>query len=94
MAVGFQREDTVDSLRRERARLLNAIDHLLRSNAVLENELRSQSDSDLRDAVGENAVVIAKYRTKVAELEDEIEALEPGTRASMMGLPDGAAVYI
>ena len=39
----------------------------------------------------ENAVVIAKYRTKVAELEDEIEALEPGTRASMMGLPDGGA---
>ena len=52
MAVGFKPADTVQQLHQERLRLLNAVDHLQQSNAALEEESRSDSDPELREALG------------------------------------------
>lgn len=57
----------------ERDRLLNAVLHLERSNGELKEFIKeSGHDPDLRQAVGENIVVIAKYKGQIEQLEQEI----------------------
>ncbi|KAJ1463163.1 hypothetical protein M885DRAFT_610181 [Pelagophyceae sp. CCMP2097] len=48
----------------------NQIKHLVRSNAELEEFMRENGhDKDLRDAVGENIVVIARKRAELGSLQ-------------------------
>ncbi|GMH33015.1 hypothetical protein BSKO_00849 [Bryopsis sp. KO-2023] len=57
----------------ERDRLLNAVTHLQRSNRDLQECLdESGNDPELRQALGENIVVIAKYKAKIEQIEQEI----------------------
>ncbi|KAK9834638.1 hypothetical protein WJX74_006471 [Apatococcus lobatus] len=80
MALGFKPVDTLQQLHQERLRLLNAVNHLQQSNAALEEESQSDPDPELRDAVRENVLVLAKYRTKVTEIEEELQLLEPASQ--------------
>ncbi len=52
MAVGLQTADRLDLMHRERLRLLNAVDHLVQSNEVLEEVLVDDPDPQLREAIG------------------------------------------
>eukprot|EP00955_Chlamydomonas_euryale_P057797 356894-Chlamydomonas_euryale.AAC.8 len=76
-------------LKEERRRLANSVQHLERSNCELKRELDEHGkDADLKDAVQENCVVIAKYRARVAALDEEIRRLEEATCAVVDGAVD------
>ena len=49
----------------------NAVKHLVRSNAELQAHHRATNDTDLRDAIGENIVVIARKRALLQSLYDQ-----------------------
>lgn len=62
-----------EGLEIERDRLQNAVLHLQRSNQELEDALkRDGPDADLRDAIGENIVIIARYKGQIERLNTEI----------------------
>lgn len=65
--------ETVEGLSIERDRLENAVSYLLKSNKEMKEILTNEGpDRDLRDAIGENIVVIAKYRGQIERLNQEI----------------------
>jgi hypothetical protein len=67
------------ALRQEIARLRNASTHLESSNVELKAALAADpGDQDFKDAIGENIAVIAKYRARVAALQQELEAAGGG----------------
>ena len=49
----------------------NAVRHLARSNTELQAHLSESNDRDLRDAVGENIVTIARKRTLIQMLYEQ-----------------------
>jgi hypothetical protein len=50
------------------AEIENQIKHLVRSNVELQEALKEEPDPELRDAVGENIVAIARRRAIVEDL--------------------------
>jgi hypothetical protein len=63
----------------ELERLRNAVVHLQRSNAELKEAYRlEEQDPEYRVALEENIVVIARYRAKIAALEEELRRLGVG----------------
>lgn len=66
-------DTNVEGLAIERDRLLNAVDHLVRSNEEIKACLQETGhDPELRQAVGENIVVIAKYKAKIQKIQEEL----------------------
>ena len=71
-----------------------AIEHLVRSNAELEAHLKDAPDRELRAAVGENIVVIARKRAALQlkyDLRAKLEASAPITRSEARPPPPPAA---
>jgi hypothetical protein len=72
------------ALEHERDRLQNALAQLERSNGELRRELDAQRaqglplDRDYKEALEDNLVVVAKYRARVAALEEEIRRVKSG----------------
>lgn len=63
-----------EGLEIELVRLYNAVLHLENTNALLEEEIKENGhDPILREAIGENIVVIAKYKGQIERLEQEIK---------------------
>ncbi|KAG2438824.1 hypothetical protein HXX76_005365 [Chlamydomonas incerta] len=62
-------------LRIEIDELKNAIQHLERSNWELKELLASDPDPEYRQAIGENIVMVAKKRARVAALEEELRRI-------------------
>jgi hypothetical protein len=72
----------------ERDRLLGSISHLERSVDELKAAIAEEGpDQDYRDAIDENVVVIAKYKARVAALEDEIQKVKSGSTALLSAVP-------
>jgi septal ring factor EnvC (AmiA/AmiB activator) len=67
-------EQETNAITDEIRRLENAVGHLVRSNTELKEAIARQEDEDgeFRSAIGENIVLIAKYRAKIARLKEEI----------------------
>lgn len=67
-------EREANAITEEIRRLENAVGHLVRSNTELKEAIARQEDEDgeFRSAIGENIVLIAKYRAKIARLKEEI----------------------
>jgi hypothetical protein len=64
------------ALEQEKARLLNAVKHLERSNTELTEALTSGgSDKDFEDAVKENKRVVADFQEKIYKLSVEIAGI-------------------
>eukprot|EP00210_Caulerpa_lentillifera_P002904 g2772.t1 len=62
-----------EGLEIERERLKNAVFHLKRTNGELEEILKEEGhDPELRQAIGENIVIIAKYLGEIERLDQEI----------------------
>jgi len=60
-------------LEEEMAKLENAVAHLLRSNQEIKEELSEHGrDPELKTAMEENIVIIAKYRARIESLREEI----------------------
>lgn len=72
----------IQQLEHECKHLENAIEHLQRSNKELKEAIIDQGDGDreYKTAIEENIVVIAKYKSKVQSLKDEIDQLRSGNR--------------
>lgn len=71
-----------------------AIEHLVRSNAELEAHLKDAPDRELRAAVGENIVVIARKRAALQlkyDLRAKLEASAPIARSEARPPPPPAA---
>jgi len=67
----------------EQKRLQNAITHLCSSIVALKAELAAgPGDSELKAAVSEDLLLIAKYRARVESLRLEIQALSGGRGAA------------
>lgn len=65
------------ALEQEKARLLNAVNHLERSNAELTEALSSGgSDKEFEDALKENKRVVAEYQEKIYKLTVEIAGIK------------------
>jgi hypothetical protein len=72
----------------ERDRLLGSISHLERSVDELKVAIAEQGpDQDYRDAINENVVVIAKYKARVAALEEEIQRVKSGSTSLLSAVP-------
>jgi hypothetical protein len=72
----------------ERDRLLGSILHLERSVDELKAAIAEEGpDQNYRDAINENVVVIAKYKARVAALEDEILKVKSGSTALLSAVP-------
>uniref|UniRef100_A0A383VKG6 Uncharacterized protein n=1 Tax=Tetradesmus obliquus TaxID=3088 RepID=A0A383VKG6_TETOB len=72
----------------ERDRLLGSISHLERSVDELKAAIAAEGpDQDYRDAINENVVVIAKYRARVAALEEEIQRVKSGSTSLLSAVP-------
>lgn len=67
-------EQEPNAIAEEIRRLENAVGHLERSNTELKDAITRQEDDDgeFRLAVGENIVLIAKYRARIARLKEEL----------------------
>lgn len=79
-------------LEMERERLSVSLEHLERSNAELKEAIQSEGDEDgeYRHAIGENIVVIAKYRARRAQVEHEIAEFTVAVPAEIDAkAPDG-----
>lgn len=64
---------TPEVLVAERDRLLNSVFHLERTNREIKDLLQeSGPDPELQVVVGENIVVIAKYKARIASLGEQI----------------------
>lgn len=65
------------ALEQEKARLLNAVKHLERSNSELTEALSSGGpDKEFEDAVKENKRVVAEYQEKIYKLTVEIAGIK------------------
>jgi hypothetical protein len=79
------------ALEQERNRLANALAQLERSNAELRRELDAARDGgrppdrDYKEALQDNLVVVARYRARVAALDEEIEKVTRGAAAAAGG---------
>ena len=63
----------VEGLEIERNRLQHTIAHLQKTNRELEEYIQTEGhDKDMRDAIGENIVTIAKFRGQLDRLDQEI----------------------
>jgi hypothetical protein len=72
----------------ERDRLLGSISHLERSVDELKAAIAEEGpDQDYRDAINENVVVIAKYKARVAALEEEIQRVKSGSTSLLAAVP-------
>lgn len=59
----------------ERKNLLNSIDHLQRSIQELKDAIVIEGDDfdgEYKDAISENIVAIARYRTRVHAIDEEV----------------------
>ena len=67
-------EQETNAITDEIRRLENAVGHLARSNTELKEAIARQEDEDgeFRSAIGENIVLIAKYRAQIARLKEEM----------------------
>lgn len=71
------------------AHLENSVTHLVRSNKELEEYMaETGNDKELRAAIGENIVIIARRRAILEDLQKSIAGGTPGTNA---GAPAAAA---
>jgi hypothetical protein len=83
-ATAAAAEPPQSALEQERDRLANALAQLERSNGELRRELDDQRargvplDRDFKDALQDNVVVVAKYRARVAALDEEIRRVKGG----------------
>jgi len=83
------------ALEQERDRLANALAQLARSNAELQRELDAARDGgrpldrDYKEALQDNVVVVARYRARVAALEEEIEKVKRGAAPVVEGAGGG-----
>ena len=68
--------------------LEHQIAHLQRSNAEMEEFLRENTDAELRAAIGENIVTIARRRAIV----EDLRKLLPERSGATVVAPSGAAV--
>ena len=67
-------------LREELERLQNSVHQLERSNKELEEEMKLHGrDRDYSEAVGENIVLLAKQKARIASLLEEISKAEGGS---------------
>lgn len=72
----------------ERDRLLGSISHLERSVDELKAAIAAEGpDQDYRDAINENVVVIAKYKARLAALEEEIQRVKSGSTSLLSAVP-------
>eukprot|EP00879_Flechtneria_rotunda_P012858 GHRR01013426.1.p1 GENE.GHRR01013426.1~~GHRR01013426.1.p1 ORF type:complete len:205 (+),score=84.22 GHRR01013426.1:412-1026(+) len=70
---------TASLLELEQDRLKGAVQHLERSVGELKQAIvETGPDQDYNDAINENVVVIAKYRARIAALNDEIKRATKG----------------
>ena len=78
------------ALKDELDRLKNSVYHLERSNRELQAELANERDQDYQQAIGENIVLLAKQRARIASLEEELLALEGGGAPAMQDMTTAA----
>lgn len=92
-AAALGEDGAPSALEQERDRLRNALAQLERSNAELRRELDAQRaqgaplDRDYKEALEDNLVVVAKYRARVAALEEEIRRVKAGGGDGAAGAP-------
>mmetsp|Transcript_27617 Transcript_27617/g.49251 ORF Transcript_27617/g.49251 Transcript_27617/m.49251 type:complete len:129 (-) Transcript_27617:829-1215(-) len=68
--------DALDVVQEELSRLENAVRHLRRSNAEMKEELTSNGpDRELKEAIEENIVTIAKYVADIEGLKTQLREL-------------------
>mmetsp|Transcript_26088 Transcript_26088/g.67434 ORF Transcript_26088/g.67434 Transcript_26088/m.67434 type:complete len:130 (+) Transcript_26088:404-793(+) len=87
--------DSVDVLQEELSRLENAVRHLRRSNTEMKEALASEGpDRDLKEAIEENIVTIAKYVADIDGIQQQLRDLRGGPLAvpHTEGGANGAAV--
>ena len=86
MGAPAHNNEHVESLKRERGRLQNAINHLIRSNEEIQKALIADDDAVYSQAIQENQDVLQSMREKLALLEAEITELEqqPGAGSAPM----------
>mmetsp|Transcript_13750 Transcript_13750/g.38924 ORF Transcript_13750/g.38924 Transcript_13750/m.38924 type:complete len:121 (+) Transcript_13750:433-795(+) len=76
-----------DVLQEEIGRLQNAVDHLVRSNKELKDLIQETGpDRDYKEAIEENIVTIAKYRSAIQKLEEQMQKLKGETGATTVQL--------
>jgi hypothetical protein len=64
------------ALEQERSRLDNAVHHLVKSNNDLKEALSTEMDRELKTALEENIVIIAKYRARIAAIDEELSLIK------------------
>ena len=70
------------ALKDEIDRLENSVRHLERSNRELKEELEANGrDVDYQVAIGDNIVLLAKQKARIASLKEELVTLEGGGAA-------------
>ena len=70
-------------LKRQMIELENQIHHLTRSNAEMKEILETEgSDPDLRGAIGENIVAIARRKAILADLQEKFPNVHPAPAAA------------
>ncbi|KDD73006.1 hypothetical protein H632_c2636p0 [Helicosporidium sp. ATCC 50920] len=73
--------EAVKLLKLDRDRLENAMSHLRRSNQELKAAMEAEGpDPDMRTAISENIVIIAKYAAQVEKLDQEIDQMQRGVQ--------------
>lgn len=75
----------------ERDQLSNSVLHLQRSNVELKEAFQADHDPEYKVALEENLVTIAKYKSRIASLEEKILEAKGIIVAQPVALPIGVA---